>query len=126
MNNSGTDITYQFLNHYLFLYNSVFYNVESLETKSIRIKSVPFFQVYLDVKYASDPEVKFPIVILGAPKASTAPPYPTASASYPTAAFGFGNTDLPPPAAPNLFDPPPSYGTHYLYPSIAVFGNNHQ
>uniref|UniRef100_H3C002 Zgc:110626 n=1 Tax=Tetraodon nigroviridis TaxID=99883 RepID=H3C002_TETNG len=73
------------------------------------IKAEHRLRVYLDVKYASDPEIKFPIVILRAPTVSAAPPFPTASAPYPAAAFGFGNTALPqpPPAPPNPFDPAP-------------------
>lgn len=91
------------------------------QSKSIRIKSVQFFQVYLDVKYASDPEIKFPIVILRAAGVSAAPPFPTA-------AFGFGNTDLaqPPPAAANPFGAPPSYGAYNMYPPISGFGKKHQ
>lgn len=85
--------------------------------KSIRIKSVQCFQVYLDVKYASDPEIKFPIAILRSPVVSADPPFPTA-------AFGFGNTDLAQPLNP--FDAPPSYGAYNLYPPVSGFGNKHQ
>lgn len=87
------------------------------------IKAEHRLRVTLNVKYTSDLEIKFPIVILGTPKFPAAPPSPTASA-----AFGFGHADLPQPlaAAPNPFDPPPSYEASNLYPPISGFGNKHQ
>lgn len=91
----------------------------------------------MDVKYASDPEIKFPIVILPASQVPAAAPPP---ATYPpTSGFGFepfGNTGLPawgvvppqPPAAaafPSV-EPPPSYGAHEMYPTLTDYGNKYQ
>ncbi|XP_037634680.1 arrestin domain-containing protein 3-like [Sebastes umbrosus] len=88
-------------------------------------------RVYLDVKYASDPEIKFPIVILPASQvpAMLAPP-PAASG------FGFepfGSTNPPawgivspqPPAAPQPSDAPPPYGAYGTYPPLMDFGNKY-
>ncbi|XP_059192222.1 arrestin domain-containing protein 4-like [Centropristis striata] len=91
------------------------------------IKAEYRVRVYLDVKYASDPEIKFPIVILPASQVSAAAPPPAASD------FGFepfGSTNPPawgiappqPPTAPQAFsDPPPPYGAHGMYPPLADY-----
>uniref|UniRef100_A0A4W6G9U7 Arrestin C-terminal-like domain-containing protein n=1 Tax=Lates calcarifer TaxID=8187 RepID=A0A4W6G9U7_LATCA len=86
------------------------------------IKAEHRLRVYLDVKYASDPEIKFPIIILRALQGSAVAPPPTA------AGFGFepfGNPNppawgfAPPPplqpaaAASQPFDPPPPYGPYH-------------
>nr|XP_020449934.1 arrestin domain-containing protein 3-like [Monopterus albus] len=84
-------------------------------------------RVYLDVKYSSDPEVKFHIVILPASQVAAMAPPPDASG------FGFepfgnpgplpawGTVPSQPPAAPQAFDPPPAYGAYNMYPPLTDF-----
>ncbi|XP_035514304.1 arrestin domain-containing protein 3-like [Morone saxatilis] len=93
------------------------------------IKAEYRLRVYLDVKYASDPEIKFPIVILPATQVPGMAPPPAASD------FGFepfGNTDPPawsvppqPPTAPQPLDAPPPYGAYGMYPPLTDFGNKY-
>ncbi|KAM8885105.1 arrestin domain-containing protein 3-like [Spinachia spinachia] len=96
------------------------------------IKAEYRLRVYLDVKYASDPEIKFNIVILPAQQApALLGPHPTASD------FGyepFGDTNPPawgfvppqPPANPGPLDPPPPYEAHGMYPPLPDVGNQKQ
>nr|XP_015827983.2 arrestin domain-containing protein 3 [Nothobranchius furzeri] len=86
-------------------------------------------RVYLDVKYASDPEIKFNIFILpafGVPAAASAPP---AAAGFGYEPFGnltppvWGVSSPPPPFAPQPSDPPPPYGAYGMYPPLNDFNN---
>ncbi|XP_051277298.1 arrestin domain-containing protein 3 isoform X2 [Dicentrarchus labrax] len=93
------------------------------------IKAEYRLRVYLDVKYASDPEIKFPIVILPATQVPGMAPPPAASD------FGFepfGNTNPPawgvplqPPTAPQPLDAPPPYGAYGMYPPLTDFGKKY-
>ncbi|KAA8592335.1 hypothetical protein FQN60_017790 [Etheostoma spectabile] len=77
-------------------------------------------RICLDVKFASNPEIKLPIVIL---------PSFEVPAMKPPAAVGFGfnafedsdqapcNTASQAQAAPQEVDPPPSYEVYSMYPS---------
>lgn len=81
-------------------------------------------QVYLDVKYASDPEIKFPIVILPAvqgPGVEQPPPYPGYGfGAYANSDFAGGSNFLQNPPGPCPSAPPPPYG-YGMYPSLTGF-----
>ncbi|XP_075871224.1 arrestin domain-containing protein 3-like isoform X4 [Nelusetta ayraudi] len=97
----------------------------SILTCSI-IKAEYRLRVYLDVKYASDPEIKFPIVFLRAHQGSSFAPPPAASdfeCPYPPA---WGFSPAQPPATGQPMGPPPSYEAHGFYPHPSNFGNTHQ
>ncbi|XP_047446877.1 arrestin domain-containing protein 3-like [Mugil cephalus] len=84
-------------------------------------------KVYLDVKYASDPEIKFPIVVLPAVESVDEegnlqlPDVP----SYGYGAFSdsdmLGGTSFPYNPAASGPPPPPPYGTYDLYPPLTGF-----
>ncbi|KAK5871351.1 hypothetical protein PBY51_004236 [Eleginops maclovinus] len=83
------------------------------------LKAEHRLRVYLDVKYASDPEIKFPIVILIAPKVPGVEAPPLAASGFGFEAFGNSPAwGIVPPAAAAAAaaaaqpsDPPPAYGT---------------
>nr|XP_057927819.1 arrestin domain-containing protein 3-like [Doryrhamphus excisus] len=85
-------------------------------------------RVYLDVKYASDPEIKFPITILPAPQVSAmAPSLPDASAGFEFGAFGSQNLPMWSTVPPSQsFNPPPPYEAHGTYPTLTDFGGKYQ
>ncbi|KAM4617020.1 arrestin domain-containing protein 3-like [Polymixia lowei] len=89
------------------------------------IKAEYRLRVYLDVKYASDPKIKFPVVILPAAQFS-AVEQPPAYGGFGFAAFGNPNQtawNTPPqyPMAPQPVQPPPPYGTYEMYPPVSDF-----
>uniref|UniRef100_A0A672FF79 Arrestin domain-containing protein 3-like n=1 Tax=Salarias fasciatus TaxID=181472 RepID=A0A672FF79_SALFA len=73
-------------------------------------------KVILDIKYAQDPEIKLPIIVL--PKIS-GEKQPTANAGFES--FGGANypawSNTPQQAAHAFVDPPPPYGAYPMYPS---------
>ncbi|XP_041855704.1 arrestin domain-containing protein 3-like isoform X1 [Melanotaenia boesemani] len=95
------------------------------------IKAEYRLRVYLDVKYASDPEIKFDIVIL--------PPSSVPAVAAPPAAIGFGfepfgNLNPPvwgfgpsqPPAGAQPFNThPPPYGEYNMYPPLNQFDDKY-
>ncbi|XP_013120059.1 arrestin domain-containing protein 3 [Oreochromis niloticus] len=100
--------------------------VPSTETASVLncniIKVEYRLRVHLDVKYASNPEIKFPIVILPALEGSDK----QQSSDYSASGFeASSNSDFPEgasflqnPAAPGVDGLPPSYETYDMYPSL--------
>ncbi|XP_042344386.1 arrestin domain-containing protein 3-like [Plectropomus leopardus] len=77
-------------------------------------------KINLDVKYASDPEIKLPIVILPSSEVPAVKQPPPAGPGF--EAFGNPNqahwSMAPQPLpAPQGLDPPPPYGAYSVYPS---------
>lgn len=74
------------------------------------------------MKYASNPEIKFPIVILPASEGSEKQKSSEYSASgfeaSPNSDFPEGTSFLQNPAAPGVGALPPSYETYDMYPSL--------
>uniref|UniRef100_A0A673CKA4 Arrestin C-terminal-like domain-containing protein n=1 Tax=Sphaeramia orbicularis TaxID=375764 RepID=A0A673CKA4_9TELE len=79
------------------------------------IKAEHRLRVYLDVKYASDPETKFPLVILEAPLFPDEAP-PAAAAGFGFEAFG--NPDLPQWGPEPQQQPLPSAEGYMFYPHV--------
>ncbi|XP_061672455.1 arrestin domain-containing protein 3-like [Syngnathoides biaculeatus] len=76
---------------------------------------------YLDVKFASDPEIKFPITILPAAAAAN---LPSAPAAFQFGSFGYQNPPVPGAfSPPQPFNPPPPpYEAYGMYPTVMDFG----
>uniref|UniRef100_A0A3Q2SYX3 Arrestin domain-containing protein 4 n=1 Tax=Fundulus heteroclitus TaxID=8078 RepID=A0A3Q2SYX3_FUNHE len=97
------------------------------------IKAEHRLRVYLDVKYASDPEIKFNIFILPAPQVPAMATAPPAASDFGNAFYGnYGNPNPPmwgfgPPQAPagsQPGGPPPNYATYGMYPPLNDFSKN--
>ncbi|XP_060927835.1 arrestin domain-containing protein 3-like isoform X1 [Limanda limanda] len=89
-------------------------------------------RVYLDVKYSSDPEIKFPIVILPAGQGSAVAPPPADSdfgCGFPSEKSGnpemvaWGTAAPQPPT--QAFGPPPAYSEHEMYPPTRDYDNKY-
>lgn len=103
------------------------------------LKAEHRLRVYLDVKYASDPEIKFPIVIL---RALQFPASGAAASDFGLGASGntpaYSPMPYAPPPGPQYFppnqaalaqpssvtpsDPPPPYTAYGLYPTLPEYG----
>uniref|UniRef100_G3P766 Zgc:110626 n=1 Tax=Gasterosteus aculeatus aculeatus TaxID=481459 RepID=G3P766_GASAC len=96
------------------------------------IKAEYRLRVYLDVKYASDPEIKFDIVILPAQQVPALLGPQLAASDFGLEPFGGANPPVwgfappQPPADPGPLDPPPPYGAYGMYPPLTDFGNKEQ
>ncbi|XP_028270693.1 arrestin domain-containing protein 3-like [Parambassis ranga] len=101
------------------------------------IKAEHRLRIYLDVKYASDPEIKFDIVILPGSQFPAVVPPPAAAAGFSYESFGNPNPPAwdfappqapqpPPPLGPQNLDPPPPYAVYGMYPPLNDFGQKYQ
>ncbi|XP_029295565.1 arrestin domain-containing protein 3-like [Cottoperca gobio] len=101
------------------------------------IKAEYRLRVYLDIKYALDPKIKFPIVILPAAQVPAVMAPPPAASDFGFEPFGSANPPAwgivppqppaaPQPSAPQPSDPPPAYGAYGMYPPLMDFGNKYQ
>ncbi|KAM6965424.1 arrestin domain-containing protein 3-like [Aplochiton taeniatus] len=98
------------------------------------LKSEYRLRVYLDVRYAKDPEIKFPVVVLHAfhsPEGHAVPQYTSIGFGPSSSDFltpGIPNQpawNSPPPPYPTASEPsepPPAYG---MYPPMSKFGEKH-
>lgn len=75
-------------------------------------------QVYLDVKYASDPEIKFPIVILPAIQGLEEENPTYGSYAFASSDTLGGTSFLQYPTASGPSSSPPIYQTYGMYPSL--------
>ncbi|XP_037339403.2 arrestin domain-containing protein 3-like [Pungitius pungitius] len=89
------------------------------------IKAEYRLRVYLDVKYASDPEIKFGIVVLPAQQVpGLLGPHPAAPSDFGLEPFGgtnpapWGFVPPQPLAYPGPLDPPPPYEAYGMYPPL--------
>uniref|UniRef100_A0A8C5I808 Arrestin domain-containing protein 3-like n=1 Tax=Gouania willdenowi TaxID=441366 RepID=A0A8C5I808_GOUWI len=84
-------------------------------------------KVYLDVKYASDPEIKFPIIILPAiarPEVQDSDFPASGFEAFPQPDMFGGPSLFQNPTATGPSAPPPPYETYGMYPSLGGFNQN--